>query len=172
MISQTAEYSLRAVVFLAAKAGGAYTTEQVAKGTKVPAAYLSKVLQSLAKTGIVQSQRGLRGGFLLTRRPEELTMLEVLNAVDPIQRISVCPLGLAEPGGSLCKLHNRLDEAAAMVEGIFATTSIAQLLTVSLDCTKMCTFPNEISRLESNGNNKSANHEMVESVPPCLPLPD
>ncbi|HKD37040.1 MAG TPA: Rrf2 family transcriptional regulator, partial [Pirellulales bacterium] len=53
MISQTVEYALRAVVYLAADAPAARTTEQVAKATRVPAAYLSKVLQNLARAKIV-----------------------------------------------------------------------------------------------------------------------
>lgn len=63
MISQTAEYALRAVVFLSKNADMAYTTDQIAKVTHVPAPYLSKVLQPLIKARIVQSQRGLGEDF-------------------------------------------------------------------------------------------------------------
>ena len=79
MFSQTVEYALRAVAFLASQSPDARNTEQIAKATKVPAAYLSKVLQSLAKARIVRSQRGLHGGFSLVKTPEELTILEVVE---------------------------------------------------------------------------------------------
>jgi Rrf2 family protein len=60
----------------------------------VPAGYLSKVLQSLGRAQLVNSQRGLHGGFTLARAPSELTVWEVIQAVDPLQRIRSCPLGL------------------------------------------------------------------------------
>ena len=128
MISQTAEYALRAVVFLAMDAGVAYTTQEISAATKVPAAYLSKVLQSLVKEGLVQSQRGLGGGFVLLRPPGQLTILEVLNAVDPIQRIRTCPLGLELHGANLCALHKRLDDATAIIEKAFRDSTIGDLL--------------------------------------------
>ena len=128
MISQTAEYALRAVVFLAMDAGVAYTTQEISAATKVPAAYLSKVLQSLVKEGLVQSQRGLGGGFVLLRPPGQLTILEVVNAVDPIQRIRTCPLGLELHGANLCALHKRLDDATAIIEKAFRDSTIGDLL--------------------------------------------
>ncbi|MEZ4537577.1 MAG: Rrf2 family transcriptional regulator [Cyanobacteriota/Melainabacteria group bacterium] len=83
MISQTAEYALRAMVFLAMNQDNAQVTERIAGGTKVPASYLSKVLQSLSRAGLVKSQRGLGGGFSLAKAPESTTILEIINAVDP-----------------------------------------------------------------------------------------
>src|SRR6266540_5219257 len=98
MFSQTVEYALRAVVHLASKAPNGQTTEEIAKATKVPQAYLSKVLQSLVQAGVVKSQRGIGGGMSLVKKPSELTILEVVNAVDPIKRIETCPLELAAHG--------------------------------------------------------------------------
>src|SRR5690349_12957032 len=116
MISQTVEYALRATVYLADQAPEPRTTEQISAVTRVPHAYLSKVLQNLARAGVVASQRGLHGGFILARPAEHLTILEVVNAVDPIRRIRQCPLGIATHGTFLCPLHRRLDEALASVE--------------------------------------------------------
>ncbi len=128
MISQTAEYALRAIVFLAMTPGNAFTTQQISLNTKVPAAYLSKVLQSLVKAKLVQSQRGLGGGFILTKTPEQINILEVLDAVDPIQRIRSCPLGLKAHGTNLCALHKKLDDATAIIEKSFEETTIAEIL--------------------------------------------
>lgn len=141
MISQTAEYALRAVVFLAKNTGVAYTAEQIAKATQVPAPYLSKVLQPLIKARLVQSQRGLGGGFSLEKKPELITILQVINAVDPIERIEVCPLGLEEHSSRLCPLHKRLDDAIALIEEAFAKTTINELLQGSTDV-QLCFFPN------------------------------
>jgi Rrf2 family protein len=79
MLSTTAEYALRAVVWLAAQDASACTAEQVSRATEVPGPYLSKVLQTLGKAGIVRSQRGLGGGFALNVEPERITVLQVIN---------------------------------------------------------------------------------------------
>lgn len=128
MFSQTVEYALRAVVHLADQAPLARTTDQIATATQVPKAYLSKVLQALSRGGIVHTQRGLGGGVTLAKSPDELTLLEVVNAVEPIPRIKECPLGLAAHGKNLCPLHRRLDAAYAMVEEAFDESTLAEIL--------------------------------------------
>jgi Rrf2 family transcriptional regulator, nitric oxide-sensitive transcriptional repressor len=129
MFSQTAEYALRAVVYLAAEGNEPRTAQQIAAATRVPGAqYLAKVMQGLSRAGLVHSQRGLHGGFTLTRPAEELTVLDVLQAVDPIRRIRGCPLGL-KGHVNLCPLHRRLDQAIGMVEEALRRSTIAELLT-------------------------------------------
>jgi Rrf2 family protein len=127
MFSQTAEYALRAVVYLASQEGTPRTTQEIATATKVPTGYLSKVMQGLGRKRLVQSQRGLHGGFTLARPPQELTVLDVIQAVDPIQRIRACPLGI-KGHINLCPLHRRLDHAMKLVEDALQKSSIAELL--------------------------------------------
>jgi Rrf2 family protein len=141
MFSQTVEYALRAVVHLADQAPSPRTTEQIAAATRVPKAYLSKVLQGLCHHGIVQSKRGLGGGMVLTKEPSELTILEVVNAVEPIGRIRECPLGLAAHGVRLCPLHKRLDNALATVEKAFRETTLAEVLAEPSASRPLCDFP-------------------------------
>lgn len=143
MISQTAEYALRAVVALASHPDEALVTQRLADLTKVPAGYLSKVLQSLRRSGLVDSQRGLGGGFTLTRSPAEITVFDVVEAVDPLQRIRMCPLGLAAHGVRLCPLHKRLDDAMKMVEDAFRASSLAELLAEPSKSRPLCNFPIE-----------------------------
>jgi Rrf2 family protein len=128
MFSDTVEYALRAIVHLAHEAPGARTTAQIAEATRVPKDYLSKILQNLAKKGIVQTQRGVGGGISLAKSPDELTILDVVNAVDPIVRISSCPLKLANHGENLCPLHRRMDAALAAVEEAFRKSTLAEVL--------------------------------------------
>ena len=142
MFSQTVEYALRAVVHLASEAPAGRTTDQIAEATRVPRAYLSKVLQSLGRAGIVHSQRGLGGGMTLMKTSDELTILEVVNAVEPLQRIHTCPLGLDAHGVRLCPLHRRLDNALAMVEEAFGNSTLAEILAEPSRSKPLCTFPN------------------------------
>lgn len=141
MISQTAEYALRATVFLAGQELVPRTTLEIAEATQVPASYLAKVMQSLSRAGLVKSQRGLGGGFILNEAPEKLTVLAVINAVDPIKRYPECPLGIPSHGRRLCPLHLRLDEAAAMVEAAFSKSTIAEMLPKPTNVNARCRFP-------------------------------
>ena len=128
MISQTAEYALRAVVALGSHRDGAMTTQLIASRTLVPAGYLSKVLQSLGRAGLVDGQRGQGGGFSLSRPMREITVLDVINAVAPVHRIDRCPLGRPESTHRMCPLHRRLDLGIALMEQVYARTTIDELL--------------------------------------------
>ena len=128
MLSQTAEYALRAMVALATGDGTARTAQDLARQSHVPLDYLSKILNSLARAGLITGQRGRGGGFQAVKRPEALTVLEVVSAVDPLKRIHSCPLGLEAHGQNLCPLHRKLDDAVKSVEVAFATTTIESLL--------------------------------------------
>ncbi len=138
MFSNTVEYALRAIVHLAYESPEARTTAQIAEATKVPKDYLSKILQGLAKKGIVQTQRGVGGGVSLSKTPEELTILDVVNAVEPIQRITTCPLGLPTHGVKLCPLHRRMDDAMATVEAAFRNSTLAEVLAEPGDSVPLC----------------------------------
>jgi Rrf2 family protein len=129
MISQTAEYALRAVVFLAERGNRPHTIRQIAAATQVPAGYLAKVMQALTRAGLVHGRRGLGGGFVLTRPPGEMSCYDILQAVDPIPRITRCPLDNPAHAHQLCPLHERLDEAAAQIEKSFRASTIAELTT-------------------------------------------
>lgn len=128
MFSQTVEYALRAVVHLAQHSPSPQKTSEIAESTRVPSAYLSKVLQGLRSRNIVRLQRGIGGGVSLARPPEELTILDVVNAVEPIQRIKTCPLELSSHGVRLCALHRRMDNAIRAMEEAFQKTTLAELL--------------------------------------------
>ena len=138
MLSQTVEYSLRAIVWLASHADDPQTNQQIAEATLVPAGYLAKVMQALGRGGLVTAQRGKHGGFLLARAATEISLLEVVNIVDPIQRIRKCPLGIPSHGSYLCPLHTRLDAAMAMVENAFRDSSIADLLAEPTESKPLC----------------------------------
>jgi len=140
MISQTAEYALRAIVYLAGQETP-QTTQQIAAITRVPAGYLSKVLQALARSGLVHSQRGLHGGFTLAADPKKLSVWEVIELVDPIERIKTCPLGLKSHGTNLCPMHKRLDDALAAMEKAFKGSTVAELLADPNPSKPLCDFP-------------------------------
>lgn len=128
MLSQTAEYALRAMVVLAMEPDEPRTAQQIAARSKVPLDYLAKILQCLARAHLVTGQRGRGGGFSLVRGPRDVTVYDVVSAVDKFPRIETCPLGLASHGVKLCTLHRKLDDAVRIVEESFRSTSLWDLL--------------------------------------------
>lgn len=128
MLSRTAEYALRAVVCLTRSPATAMTAQHIASEMSLPAEYLSKVLQSLGRAGIVRSQRGPSGGFCLAVPAAELSLLKVIDAVDPIRLFESCPIGLEEHKGALCPLHRKLNLAAGALEECLRETSLADLI--------------------------------------------
>ena len=127
MLSKTAEYALRAVVCLARDRDRSESADHLAELTKVPRRYLNKVLQDLARFELVVSRSGPGGGYSLARSADEITLLDVINAVSPLERIRHCPLGLPSHT-TLCPLHKELDKAYAATEEAFSKVTIGKLL--------------------------------------------
>jgi Rrf2 family protein len=128
LLSDATEYGLRAVVWLAQRPGRPQKVREIAEGTHAAPGYLVKVLQELAKAEILSAQRGTHGGFTLERDPAALSILEVINAIDPIERIRTCPLGLPAHGDCLCPVHQRVDDAIALIEKSFARSTVHDLI--------------------------------------------
>lgn len=128
LLSDAGEYALRATVWLGQRPGEMLKVREIAEGTRAAPGYLIKALQTLTKAGILSAQRGSLGGFTLQRDPENLPVLDVINAVDPIERILACPLGIESHGTHLCPMHRRIDEAMSQIERSFASVTIAQLI--------------------------------------------
>jgi Rrf2 family protein len=140
-MNQSVEYALRAVVWLAAHPELPVSTPGIAKSTKVPPGYMSKVLQALARAGLVASNPGRTGGFRLARTPEKISVLDVVNALGAFERICHCPLGLRSHGDGLCPLHRRLDRIAEMVEQAYAETTIAEVVAETTPLKALCETP-------------------------------
>jgi hypothetical protein len=82
-----------------------------------------------------------------------MTVLDVINAVDPVKRIRECPLGLKSHGGNLCPLHRRLDDAISLAERAFAVSTIDELLSQPNMSTPLCEEPRGI-RLTVDGKSR------------------
>lgn len=128
MFSQTTEYALRAMAWLAVNEGELVPTNEIATHTMVPPHYLAKVLQQLASSDLITGRRGVRGGYRLARSPRDISLLEVMRSVGTIERITSCPLGLENHGTNLCALHRRIDETARLVIERFEGISLFDLI--------------------------------------------
>ena len=142
MLPKTAEYALRAAVCLGRDPKQTESADQLAEQTKVPRRYLHKVLQDLVRAKLVRSQSGPGGGYArIALAPEKITILDVVNAVAPLERIRHCPLGLSSHT-RLCPLHAELDRVYAATEAALSRVTIAQLLHSTSTIVPLC----EVSR--------------------------
>ena len=116
MISQTAQYALRAVVCLAIHPEGSLTVGQLATMTRVSPEYLSKVMQTLVRADLVTSKPGKTGGFSLKVPAERLSMLTIVEAIDPPTSEEPYPLDIQSYGSILRPLHQRLAQLTTMVK--------------------------------------------------------
>jgi len=138
LLPKTAEYALRAVVWLGRSSDTQReSADRLAKHTKVPRRYLHTVLQELVRANLVRSQSGPGGGYSLARPVAEITILDVVNATAPLERIRRCPLGLRSHT-SLCPLHRELDDVYAATEEALARVTIAQLVDSTSKIVPLC----------------------------------
>ena len=137
MLSKTAEYALRAVTCLSSQPGRPASADFLAEKTKVPRRYLTRVLQDLAAAGLVQSRSGPGGGYEMAGPVDRVTILDVINAVAPLERIRSCPLGI-KSHSELCPLHAELDRAYAATEAAFAGVTIQQLVDSTSPIIPLC----------------------------------
>ncbi len=137
MLSKTAEYALRAVACISARPGESASADFLAERTKVPRRYLQRVLQDLVAAKLVRSRSGPGGGYELVGLTDELTILDVVNAVSPLERIRQCPLGLVSHT-RLCPLHAELDRAYAATEAAFKGVTMKALIDSTSPIIPLC----------------------------------
>lgn len=131
MLSQTAEYALRACLHLAHQAEEhPVRVDDIAKTLDVPRNYLSKILHELGRDGILDSTRGPRGGFQLALPPEEISLAMIVGHFDPefLSEEGRCILGRMRCSDrDPCAAHTRWKDVAVRMRAFFHDTSLAEL---------------------------------------------
>lgn len=105
-LSQATGYAIRAMACLDGPGGVPLHVEYLARCTKLPKPYLSKIIQALAAKGFLKTKRGYKGGILLSRSPERITLLKVVEAVEGSNWVGGCLMGMPRCGRRrACPLH-------------------------------------------------------------------
>ncbi|HHW42246.1 MAG TPA: Rrf2 family transcriptional regulator [Desulfotomaculum sp.] len=130
-LNQATDYAFRAVLYLAQLPPGEVVEAQVIAGNQcIPMRFLLKILRLLTKAGIVDSYRGVGGGYALARDPQEITLLDVLTAVEgPVQinRCLVDPAFCNRQATSHCAVHRALESIQDTLVQQFQKYNFAQL---------------------------------------------
>jgi len=126
--SKPCEYAIRAVTFLARYPGGAAPGAVVAEEEGIPAPVLGKVLQELARKGLLESRRGPGGGFRLARKPHLITLRDVVAAIDGLDQFAECAVGLEGCSDqSPCPLHDTWKALRAQLMKYLEATTLADM---------------------------------------------
>jgi Rrf2 family protein len=128
MISHTGRYGLRILGFLAGHPGQWVQGTQIAEATGIPANYLSKILNQLRKRGLVLSQKGWGGGFMLPEEAAHRPILSVLDALEGPRAEGECLFGLARCDASNpCPLHGYWEKIQETYEAMLQAVTISDL---------------------------------------------
>lgn len=113
-INQATDYAFRAVLNLAKKPKGKVVDAQTISAQEViPIRFLLKIMPSLIKSGIINSQRGVGGGYFLAKNPREISFLDVVEAIEGPIYINRCladPKACSKNGAGYCGVHLALRE--------------------------------------------------------------
>ncbi len=129
LLSQTAEYALRAMAWLAmAPENKPVRAADLARATGIPAYYVSKVLRRLVLADLLESQKGQGGGFSLSRAPREISFINILSAVDAFPTQGRCAFGWGQCNATdPCPLHNSWSQLDDRIRDWAAGTSLGEI---------------------------------------------
>ncbi len=92
-ITRETDYAIRCVYYLAGKKGEVTMVDEIARKMDTPKSFLAKILQKLARAGIVESFRGVKGGFRLAMSPRQISLLDVIEAIQGPVVMNICAMG-------------------------------------------------------------------------------
>lgn len=129
-ITRSSEYTIRALTYLARSGEGTFLlARNMAEDLGIPAPFLGKCLQPLVACGILESQRGRGGGFRLLFPPDEVTLYQIVDAQEHLDRARRCVLGQAECTDERgCPLHDYWKATSNQFIDRLRTTSLADLI--------------------------------------------
>jgi Rrf2 family protein len=132
-LSKKTEYALMAIKFIAKKTNGkSSTAKEISEGYNIPYDLLSKVLQQLTKRKVIKSFQGIKGGYSLSKDPDNLTLIDIIRAVEPNYQITECmQRGSSEQDCThfdCCMIRDPLAKVQKEIDKLFKSVTICQIL--------------------------------------------
>jgi len=127
--SRSAEYAIRAFVNLVRVPDGKFAmVKQIAEEEGIPSHFLAKILQQLARKGLLRSSKGPTGGFSLRQPPKDITLLDIVESLDGLQEYQRCASGLAECNDDMpCGMHESWKALRSRIIEYLEGTSVADV---------------------------------------------
>lgn len=126
-ITEACTLAFHSMVFLAYSAPKRISTKQIAEAFNVSEAHLSKVLQRLHKSNLVKPVRGPKGGFVLSKPPNKISLLEIYECIDGKLSIDQCLLGSYICGGDICIIGDLFLNMNTQLKKYLSETKISNL---------------------------------------------
>ena len=133
LLSRAWEYALQALLYIAVAPEGKYIlTREIAQHHNLSYHFLGKVLQTLVKNRLLDSQKGPSGGFALAKAANKITLSEVIHAVEGPDFLEGCVVGLPRCNEMHpCPLHDQWLQIKHHIHNMFTNRTVAQLLDVA-----------------------------------------
>ena len=130
-ISRASDYAIRGLVYMAKQpAGTVCYVKDIAKNTNSPASFMSKIFQTLAKSGIIDSFIGTKGGFTFNSRPEDITIKKVVEIIDGPIVLNRCVVNKSScQNAGNCDVHFMWADIQKMLTKALSSYSIADFAT-------------------------------------------
>lgn len=126
-ITRETDYAIRCVLHLSEKPDEIIMVDEIAKARAIPKSFLSKILQKLAKANIVKSYRGVKGGFQLARKPDDISIYDVIEAIEGPIAMNVCAIDKKQCGlSNKCTIHPIWVELRRHVEEVLKNKKFSQ----------------------------------------------
>lgn len=132
-VSQRGEYALRAVLALGLRYGpGVVATHKIAEEQRIPKRFLEQILNDLKDAGVVESRRGVLGGYRLARPPQGISLAEIVRHIDgPLAPIRCASENFYEPctcpDEARCGIRSVMQEVRAAIVKVLESVTVAQL---------------------------------------------
>ena len=105
-ITRETDYAIRCVLYLTSRTERVVMVDEISREMATPKSFLAKILQKLVRAGIARSFRGVKGGFQLDREPKDISLLDVIEAVEGSIALNACVLDKTACGfSSICAIH-------------------------------------------------------------------
>jgi Rrf2 family protein len=128
-LSQEADYAVRSVLHLAEHGGEVQLIDEIAAAMAIPRSFAAKILQKLVGAGLVQSRRGVGGGFVLALPPEQVTLLAVVEAIEGKLALNKCVHeGRTCQLKASCAVHPVWCELTALTQTYLSSVDLQSLL--------------------------------------------
>lgn len=129
--SRSCEYALQAALYLAVRHSGGVekvSLQEIAVSQEIPSHFLSKILQTLVRHGLLVSTKGPRGGFKLTKSPEDIRLLDIVSVIDGLEMFDRCGIGLrACSDENPCPIHHDYKVIKSRVRQVLTLKTLAEL---------------------------------------------
>jgi len=131
MFSTSCHYGLQAILYIALHSDGdeKISLNSIAEEQEIPKHFLSKILQLLVKHNLLVSMKGPTGGFSLSRSADEITLIEVIKAIDGLEIFDKCGIGLKRcDDNHPCPIHHDYKKVRNRIQNLFESKTIKELI--------------------------------------------